>query len=679
MKGKVNGALVQELRAQLAASEARVRNIIERSPDAFVVVDLHGMIEFANSAAAALFGMPEPGLVGRPFGLPIAAGATSDVDIVNPRGEELVAEMRVVETEWGGAAAHIAVLRDITERSRTVRALRDSEKRLTLAMDAARLGLWDIDLRTGSVTCNDKLFAILGYLPGEVEPRSEVWRRLIHPDDLLPVEQAFESHLRDQTLAFRMEYRLRTKAGNWRWVLSQGEVVERSPDGTALRMISVMEDIDQRKDIEEKILHISQHDPLTGLANRALLYEFAGRVLASARRGNWCSAFLFVDLDLFKPINDTYGHDVGDGVLKEVARRLAAGVRGDDLVGRLGGDEFLALLAHINNEEDAARAARHALFSLNQPYHVDGLVLRVSPSIGVSLFPQDGHSVEELIKHADAAMYHAKEGGRGTIRFFKQEFNERVVQAMQLEGRMGKALEQGQFVLFYQPIVDLHTLVLLGAEALLRWPAMHALPEQFIAAAEAAGFMPILGAWVVQQVCRQQRAWHDKGLPSFPVSVNVSSSQFRQKYFARDVGDAMQRAGIGAADLHIEMAENTVMKNLGEATGVLSSLKELGIKLALDDFGTGHASLSSLRRLPIDILKVDRSIIRDIGCNGAIANAIIVLGQALGLEVIAEGIESVEVLAFLQARPCRHGQGFHFCHPLPVREFEQWCEGSMKK
>ena len=672
-----SAALVRDLGAQLAASEARVRNIIERSPDAFVVVDLHGMIEFANSAAAALFGTPA--LVGRPFGLPIAAGATSEVDIVNPRGEELVAEMRVVETEWGGAAAHIAVLRDITERSRTVRALRDSEKRLTLAMDAARLGFSDIDLRTGSVTCNDRLFAILGYLPGEVEPRSEVWRRLIHPDDLLPVEQAFENHLRDQTLAFRMEYRLRTKAGNWRWVLSQGEVVERCPDGKALRMISVMEDIDERKGVEEKIQYISQHDPLTGLANRALLYEFAGCVLASARRGNWCSAFLFVDLDHFKPINDTYGHGVGDAVLKEVARRLAAGVRGDDMVGRLGGDEFLALLAHINNEEDAARAARHALHSLNLPYHVDGLVLRVSPSIGVSLFPQDGHSVEELIKHADAAMYHAKEGGRGTIRFFKREFNERVVQAMQLEGRMGKALEQGQFVLLYQPMVDLHTRALVGAEALLRWPAMHALPEQFIAVAETAGFMPTLGQWVMQQVCRQQRAWHDKGLPSFPVSVNVSLSQFRQKHFARDVGDAMQRAGINAADLHIEMAENAVMKNLGEVTSILSSLKELGIKLALDDFGTGHASLSSLSRLPIDILKVDRSIIRDTGRNGAMANAIIVLGQALGLDVIAEGIESSEALAFLQARHCRHGQGFHFCHPLPVDEFEQWCVGKMKK
>ena len=671
-----NSALVRELSVQLAASEALLHNIIERSPDAFVIVDQHGMIQFANRAATALFGTQDSGLVGQPFGLPVTAGDTADVDIVSPHGEELIAEMRVVETEWAGNTAHVAVLRDITERIRAERARQENERRLTLAMDAAKLGFWDIDLRTDRVACNDKVFTILGYLPGEVEPWRESWRRLMHPDDAQRVTQAFEEHLQGKAAAFRQEFRLRAKSGAWCWVHSQGEVVERDQDGNPLRAIGVIENIDERKKVEERIRHISQHDPLTGLPNRALLYEFAERVLASARRGGRRSAFLFVDLDRFKPINDTYGHDVGDAVLTEVARRLAACVRGEDLVGRLGGDEFLAVLPHIRNAEDAAKAARHALYSLDFPYHVHGLALRVSPSIGISLFPQDGHGVEDLIKNADTAMYHAKESGRNTFQFFKEEFNVRASQALKIESRLRAGLEQHEFELFYQPVIDTDTRAVAGAEALLRWPCMDWQPEQFIPAAETAGFMQNLGAWVLQEACRQQREWHGKGLRSFPVSFNVSPNQFRRKDFVRGVRDALARAGIGAEDLCMEVTESTVMTNVDEAAGVLSEIKAMGFKVALDDFGTGYSSLSYLSRLPIDILKLDQSFVKGIArnrVNAAMAEGIIALGQSLGLEVIAEGIESEEDLAFLQSHHCRRGQGFHFCHPMPAREFEQWC------
>lgn len=667
--------LVRELTSKLAASEARLHNILERSPDAFVIVDSHGTVQFANRAAAALFDTQDSNLIGRPFGLPVISGETTDVDIVSARGEELIAEMRVVETEWGGKKAHVAVLRDVTERGRAERVLKENEKRLTLAMEAAKLGFWDIDLRTGEVTCNDMLFDILGYQPGEIGSWRDAWHELIHPDDFPHALQAFNEHLRGKTPAFRKEFRMRGKSGDWCWVFAQGEVVARDQRGSPLRIIGVGENIHERKDIEERIRHISQHDVLTGLPNRALLYEFAGRVIEGAQRGDRCCAFLFLDLDRFKPINDTYGHDVGDAVLKEAARRLVACVRGEDLVGRLGGDEFLIVLSHIHSAEDAAKVAVHALHSLEQPYHADGLALRISLSIGISLFPQDADSVEDLIKNADTAMYHAKANGRNNFQFFKQEFNDRVSHALRIESGLQSGLEQGEFVLFYQPVVDTDTRAVVGAEALLRWPRMNYSPEQFIPVAETAGFMHTLGSWVLQEACRQQREWHDKGFPAIRLSVNVSPIQFRQKNFVRSVADAMEKACISAEDLCMELTESTVMTNVDESAGVLSELKAMGIKLALDDFGTGYSSLSYLSRLPIDILKLDQSFVKDIergDARVAIAEGIIALGRSLGLEVVAEGIESEETLSFLTAHQCRRGQGFHFSRPMAASDFEQW-------
>ncbi|MCG2578622.1 EAL domain-containing protein [Dechloromonas sp. XY25] len=666
---------LHDLRTRLAASEARLRNIIERSPDAFVVVDQQGTVQFANHAAEELFAGHPSGLLGQPFGFPLTAGETTEVDIVSPQGTERISEMRVMDIDWAGQQAHVALLRDITERSHALHALQESEKRLTLAMEAAGLGFWDIDLRTDFVTCNDRLLALLGYRPGDIAPRLEAWENLTHPDDLLPTRLAFERHLRGETSGFRAECRLLAKPGRWRWVLAQGEVVERDLGGEPLRVIGVVEDIDERKAVEDRIRQVLQHDPLTELPNRSLLYELAERELASARRSRKACAFLFVDLDRFKPINDTYGHDVGDAVLREVARRLSGCVRAEDTVGRLGGDEFLAVVSHIGGVEDAATATRHILDRLGQPYHTDGLALTVLPSIGISLFPQDGDSVEDLIKNADTAMYHAKDSGRNNFQFFKAAFNERVSQSLKIESRLRNGLEQHEFVLFYQPVFDTATRTVVGAEALLRWPCTDWQPEQFIPVAETAGFMQTLGEWVLQEVCRQQREWRDRGLRMVPVSMNVSPAQFRKTGFARSVADALKREGIGAEDLWVEMTESTIMRNAEDAVTVLRELKDMHVKVALDDFGTGYSSLSYLARMPIDILKLDQSFVTDIGhkpADLAIAEGIIALGRSLGLEVVAEGIESDDDLAFVQAHHCRHGQGFHFCRPMPADEFEQW-------
>ncbi|WP_177307592.1 putative bifunctional diguanylate cyclase/phosphodiesterase [Pseudoduganella namucuonensis] len=665
----------RDLGAQLMASEARLRNIVERSPDAFVIVDGQGTVQFVNAAAVRMFGVSESDLIGQPFGFPVIGGEITEIDIVHAHGEALIAEMRVLDTEWDGKTAHVAVLRDITERNRAELALRASELRLNFAMAVAGLGYWDVDLHTGGVVHNDMLFSILGYLPGEIAPCSCL--ELIHPDDVRRVELAQKAHWSGQTSAFSIEMRMRTKTGTWRWVHARGEVLERDRHGKPLRFVGIAEDISARKETEERIRHASQHDPLTRLPNRELLYDFSGRVLASAMRGSRQCAFLFVDLDRFKPINDTYGHDVGDAVLKEVATRLRGCVRSEDIVGRLGGDEFLVVLAHVGSEADAAGVARHILRSLTLPYPLDGLVLALSPSIGISMFPLDGNTVEDLIRNADTAMYHAKDGGRSRFQFFKAAFNERMAQSLTIESRLRSGLEHRDFALFYQPILDTATMAVVGAEALLRWPDTPWGPDLFIPVAEAAGFMSSLGEWVVQEACRQQRDWRGKGVTEFPLSVNVSPSQFRNPGFVRHVANAIRQAGIHPGNLCIELTESTLIRDVDEAVAIIRALKDMGIKIALDDFGTGYSSLSYLSRLPIDVLKLDQSFVRSITHNQSsmvIAESVIVLGNSLALEVIAEGIESREDLDFLRSHQCRHGQGFYFCRPVTAPEFETWCQ-----
>ena len=666
---------VRELEARLAACGARLRNLIDRSPDAFVIVDERGIIRFVNSAAVALLGLDPAQLIGEAFGQPLTRGEATDVDIVSRDGQSLVAEMRVLDTEWNGRHAQLAILRDITEERRAEQALRENAKRLQLAMDVAGLSFWDANLRSGLVIDDGKLLQALGYQPGDILPMPLGWEKLVHADDLPGLRKAVEDHLQGKAALLRQQFRMRTKGGDWRWILAQGEVVEREPSGAPLRLIGVCEDITARREAEERLRQLSQHDPLTGLPNRSLLYEFAEHLLSRASRDGTMTATLFIDLDRFKAINDSYGHDTGDAVLREVARRLEASVRGGDMTARLGGDEFVVLMDHLHNEEDAAKAARHALDILGRPYEVHGLSLVVTPSIGISLFPQDGQRIDELIKNADVAMYHAKEGGKNDFQFFRQVFNQRVHEALRLERRMRDAMTRNEFMLVYQPVIDTETGAVTGAEALLRWPAMRAGPARFIPVAEKAGLIRPLGHWVLREACRQQREWHDRGLPAFPLSINVSPLEFRQKHFVDGVAATLERSGLAAHDLRVEVTESTVMGDVGEAAGILDSLHALGIKVALDDFGTGYSSLSYLSRLTIDTLKLDQSFIIGLDRNKAdtaIVEGILGLGRSLGLEVIAEGVETAAALDFLRTQHCRQVQGFHFCRPIPANRFERW-------
>jgi diguanylate cyclase (GGDEF)-like protein/PAS domain S-box-containing protein len=581
---------------------------------------------------------------------------------------------------WLGGAeqrAHRRALQEEAERRRAEEGLRNAQARLQIASEVAQFGFYEWNPRTDEVYFSPEWKRQLGYDDDELPSRFDDWIDRLHPDDREATVALFRRFAATPWDGFRAEFRMRHRDGTYRWIDSRATMLggdDEDKGESGRRVIGSHLDITEHKLAEARVRYAAQHDSLTGLPNRALTYEFAEHLLSSARRGDGSVAVLFVDLDRFKPINDTYGHDIGDGVLKEVANRLLACVRGEDVVGRLGGDEFLVALSHVAHPEDAARAAKHAIASLGRPFHIGGLELAVSPSIGISLYPGDAQDLETLIKHADSAMYHAKENGRNNFQFFTPELNQRAEFALCVENQLRLALKRGEFTLHYQPIVAVENAELVGAEALLRWPHTGMTPDQFISIAETSGIIQPLGEWVLAEACRQQRAWREEGLPDLTMSVNVSPLQFRQKAFRGMVAKAVVDSGIEPHCLRLELTEGAVMKG-DDAAAALGALKDLGLGIALDRFGKGYSNLGRLSHLPIDAIKVDQDLVQRLTSDGtslAITEAIIAIGRTLGLKILAGGIETAEVFALLKGRRCEQAQGYHLCRPLPADEFSDW-------
>lgn len=447
-----------------------------------------------------------------------------------------------------------------------------------------------------------------------------------------------------------------------------------SPEGVVL----LASDVTERKTAEERALHLARHDPLTGLPNRALLYELGEHTLAAAKRSSSMAAVLYFDLDRFKPINDTYGHKVGDEVLKQVARRICQSLRQEDWLTRLGGDEFVALLPHLHSARDAARAAAHTLEVLRAPVQVDGIEAYTGPSIGISLFPQDGEDIDTLVQHADAAMYHAKEKGGGCYQFFTKSLGRQAQTFISIENRLRQGVDGQGLQLHYQPVVETHSGRLTGVEALLRWPQpdrSSLSPDIFIPVAETAGLIQPLGEWVLREACRQHHQWQCEGLPPIRIAVNISPVQFRHRDFRRSVDHVLKGSKVSPSCLLLELTESALLKDMEASVKHLSALREAGVQVALDDFGTGYSSLSQLTQLPLDKLKIDRSFIHNLergGPSPAIVEAILALGRSLGLEIVAEGVETEECLEFLRQRQCQHAQGFFFGHAMHPGEFTKW-------
>lgn len=434
-------------------------------------------------------------------------------------------------------------------------------------------------------------------------------------------------------------------------------------------------DITERKRADEEIRHASLHDPLTGLPNRAMLFEYAAHSLAHNLRISHGAAVLFVDLDRFKPINDTHGHEVGDTVLKEISSRLSRSLRAEDLVVRMGGDEFVILLQDIDSSADAGEVALHLIRKIDEPYEVGELTLSVSTSIGISVFPRDGEDIDTLVSHADAAMYQAKEKGRNNFQFYSSAFTAEVDQKNSIEQELKMALCNDAFHLFYQPVIDIHTGEVVSVEALLRLGDEKISPEQFVPIAEATGIINPIGRWVLREAIRQSTSWADNGMPAIPIAINVSAVEFRDRDFIDHFEQLIEEQAIDPALLQLELTETGVMYDLDAAIAVLTRLRALGIAILLDDFGTGHSSLAHLTRLPLDKIKIDKTFISQLEqdtSSRAVTDSMLALGKTLELEVIAEGIETASALDYLRSRGCRQAQGYFFSRPMSGEEFESW-------
>jgi diguanylate cyclase (GGDEF)-like protein/PAS domain S-box-containing protein len=451
-------------------------------------------------------------------------------------------------------------------------------------------------------------------------------------------------------------------------------------DGHAIGAVMVFHDVSAARALALQAIHLAQHDFLTDLPNRMLLNDRLTQAIALARRHGQHLAVLFLDLDQFKNVNDSLGHVIGDALLKSVAGRLVTCVRGSDTVSRQGGDEFVVLLSEIEHAGDATASAQRIIAALVAPHDIANHQLHVSATIGISIYPDDGPDAETLIKSADTAMYHAKEAGRNSYKLFKGEMNGRAAERQWIEAALHDALARREFVLHYQPKIDLETGGLIGAEALIRWghPERGLLfPTEFVSIAEDCGLIVPIGQWVVREACRQARAWIDDGLQPMAVAVNISAAEFRDVRFLDHVRAVLSETQLDARYLELELTESSLMQHAQSSALALQALKKMGVQVAIDDFGTGNSSLKHLRQFSIDALKVDHSFVHEITgdpVGTSIVSAVIHMGRSLGHRVIAEGVETREQLEFLRAQRCAEAQGYYFSRPLVAEQFVRLIE-----
>jgi diguanylate cyclase (GGDEF)-like protein/PAS domain S-box-containing protein len=562
------------------------------------------------------------------------------------------------------------------ERQHSEAALRRSEERYALAVRGSSDGLWDWDLDSGELYFSPRWKAILGLAADHPMTALGAWLERVHPEDAPALRLALQRHLEGETEHLDCEYRAQHADGSWIWVSSRGVAVQ-DEAGRPRRMAGSLTDITTRKRYEERLVHDALHDSLTGLPNRTLLLDRIDLALKQAKR---CSsarfAVLFLDLDRFKTINDSLGHHVGDRLLIQVARRLREPLRPGDTVARLGGDEFAILLTHIRSITNATHVAQRVLDALCRSFEIDGQEVSPLASIGIAVSSPEYQSPEEMLRDADIAMYRAKETGKARFEIFDEQMRSTALGLLELETELRRAVERGDFVLHYQPIVSLEQRRLVGLEALVRWshPTKGLIPpNSFIPAAEETGLIVPLGWWTIQEACRQLQAWRET-MPEareLSVAVNVSSRLFNQPDMVPRLLRILEETSLPPHLLTVEITEGTLLDHADAALLKLQALRALGIELHVDDFGTGYSSLSYLQKFEYDTLKIDGSFVRDISeseGSDAIVQSIITLGRLLERNVIAEGVETVEQLRRLVELRCPCVQGFWFSEPLEAEE-----------
>jgi diguanylate cyclase (GGDEF)-like protein/PAS domain S-box-containing protein len=577
-------------------------------------------------------------------------------------------------------------VRYLLRASGSLEALARSQASLAYAQSLARVGNWEWRLDAGSqggaTFWSEEIYRILGLEPGAVAPSLEAALARVPQDERPQIAAAFAALLKAGTQAHNVEHRVVRADGSERIVLSNAEAI-RDASGRAVLLRGTAQDITERKQIEGKIRALAYFDSLTGLPNRLQFKEQLARAVHRCGRGKDRIAVMFLDLDRFKQINDSLGHPVGDELLKAVAARLVHSVRGGDDVGRaadgqatarLGGDEFTVLLSGLACHEDAGKVAARIVAEIARPFSVAGQELFISASVGIAVYPADGTDVDTLLKNADVAMYSAKDSGRNNYKFYSSELNARALERLNLERDLHRALERNEFLLHYQPQIDRASGRVTGVEALLRWNhAQRGLvpPGHFIPIAEQTGLIAPIGEWVLERACRQAKAWSDEGVGELEMWVNVSGVQFRDRKLAGAIRRALELSGLEPRRLVIEATETIMLEDREATLAILTELKALGIRIAIDDFGTGYSSLAYLKRFPLDTLKIDGSFVRDLDTDAedrAIVAAIIAMGSALKLNILAEGVETAQQAALLHEMGCPRMQGYYFARPVPAED-----------
>ncbi|MCG8694645.1 MAG: EAL domain-containing protein [Minwuiales bacterium] len=716
-----------------AAADDRAKQFLDSAPDAMVVVDEAGKIVLVNAQAERLFGYPRRELLGEsvemlvperfradhpqnrarfhtdPKARPIGKGV--DLYGVNKFGQEIPIELSLSPIETDEGLLITGAIRDITQRkleqgelSRSkhelemrvleledlqhrvedeaakavgmAEALQDAKAQLSEAIESISEGfaLWDVDDRL--VMCNDRYRNMYPNLADLTEPgvtfeqfiRGGFERGVFSTDDGNLEEQVQERVERHRTSVSAFEQEL----GDGRWV----RVAKRKTKSG--RIVGILTDVSDRKESEATIQRLAMEDSLTGLPNRGAFHQRLTDALAHAERTGRLVGVMLLDLDHFKNVNDTLGHQAGDALLTQVAKRLSNCVRNTDTVARLGGDEFAVIATNTKEPDGITVLADRITKALGEPFTLDGNEVHSGTSIGITIFPFDRGDTDQLLRNADLALYRAKEEGRGAYQLYDKEMHTEVQSRRALEADLRLAIEREEFRLVYQPQLEMRTGRIIGAEALIRWEHPergNVSPGEFIPIAETTRLIIPISDWVLRTACAQMKQWLDSGMPEFCVSVNISPLHFKQQNLIEQVAHVLKEQDLDARYLELEITEGMAMDERINTVAVLNGLKEVGVSLAIDDFGTGFSSLNRLKEFPVDRLKIDQSFVRDITTDlddAAINSAVIRIGHSLSIKVIAEGVETLEQLEFLAEQGCDEMQGYYFSRPVPPKDFEEF-------
>lgn len=578
-------------------------------------------------------------------------------------------------------------IKHLIRASETSDQLRRSRASLAQAQRIAKLGSWELDLQTECLTLTDEAARLINCDKNRTDINISTIIDAVCEQVRECYENTFTAALKSGR-NFDFDFPLKGN-GEATVYIHQETLFERGQDGTPIRALGTFQDITESRSAQERIRQLAYFDPVTGLPNRSHFMDKLSEMLALAARHKRVMALMFVDLDQFKRVNDSWGHHVGDQLLLQVSQRLYNSLRTCDVISRfddgdrsqlarLGGDEFVVLLSEIKQPEDTTIVARRLTTELKRPFLIEDTEVHISASIGISCYPNDGTDEQSLLRHADTAMYQVKEQGRNSFRFYESSMNKRTIERLSLENNLRRGLECGEFELHYQPKIAHDRTSIVGAEALLRWrhPDVGLVsPAEFIEVAEESGLIIPLGNWVLNQACKQISRWKDVLNEGFQISINISPVQFQQRDFLNVVKNTLIDNNTDPRRIQIEITERMLIEDTDRMIALLNSLREMGIEIAIDDFGTGYSSLSYLKRLPIDILKIDRSFVREMSVDdrdAGIISATITLSHHLGLRVTAEGVETKAQLDHLLEFGCDELQGYYFCAPVPADEFIRW-------